>query len=212
LPSENCRVWFFRGKSIPGNEDWQMPKILPIIGALLTIAAAIGWNTARYPMVWEMVGPAAASSPSSSADVASTAAQPAQAKPKEPAPAPAADPPVLAETKKDPPAPVQTEKHEAKNTSVVASRPDSQPALHEQPLEVTPVARGTGCQPVLQEKDADREPAPWNELKADSGSSAANGSPASADVQRLPPPDAETAPTPSADSPDAAPLYPQTGY
>lgn len=36
-----------------------MLKILPALGAVAVIAFSIGFNTARYPIVWEMVGPAA---------------------------------------------------------------------------------------------------------------------------------------------------------
>ena len=36
-----------------------MPKILPALVAVAVIAFSIGFNTVRYPIVWEMVGPSA---------------------------------------------------------------------------------------------------------------------------------------------------------
>jgi hypothetical protein len=36
-----------------------MPKFYSTIGAVAIIAFSIGFNVARYPMVWEMIGPAA---------------------------------------------------------------------------------------------------------------------------------------------------------
>jgi hypothetical protein len=104
-----------------------MPKILPVIGALLTIAAAIGWNVVRYPVVWEMVGPAVDFSPSASAAAPLVTSQPAQVEqensalpstPKTNPKLPVAaieppSPPVLADAKDDAPAPVEQEKRGA---------------------------------------------------------------------------------------------------
>ncbi len=36
-----------------------MPRMMPVFGAVLTMAVAIAWNIHRYPKVWEMVGPGA---------------------------------------------------------------------------------------------------------------------------------------------------------
>ena len=36
-----------------------MPKTLPALVAVAVIAFSIGFNTARYPIVWEMVGASA---------------------------------------------------------------------------------------------------------------------------------------------------------
>ncbi len=36
-----------------------MPKILPALGVVAIIAFSIGFNTLRFPIVWEMVGPSA---------------------------------------------------------------------------------------------------------------------------------------------------------
>ena len=56
-----------------------MPKTLPAIVAVAVIAFSIGFNTARYPIVWEMVG-APAHLPEESGGAESAAApQPAKA-------------------------------------------------------------------------------------------------------------------------------------
>jgi hypothetical protein len=189
-----------------------MPKILPLIGALLTIAAAIGWNTIRYPVVWEMVGPAADSSPLASAAAPSAAAQPAQTNQEEPA---------LPETPKTGPEP-----------AVAAAEPPSPPALAEAKDDAAAEKRGAGCQPAhpdAEEKKplavipascgttkTDSQPAPPDEVKANAASPGADDQPASPDVRRLPPLDAEVPPPSNANSAalpaGAIPIYPQTDY
>ncbi len=72
-------VWF-RASSCQSNQGNQaMPKTLPAIVAVAVIAFSIGFNTARYPIVWEMVG-ASAHLPEESGGAESAAApQPAKA-------------------------------------------------------------------------------------------------------------------------------------
>jgi len=53
-----------------------MPKILPALGAVAIIAFSIGFNTARYPIVWEMVGPSAHLPQESNSSEPATASQP----------------------------------------------------------------------------------------------------------------------------------------
>jgi hypothetical protein len=52
-----------------------MLKILPALGTVAIIAFSIGYNTARYPSVWEMVGPSAHLPEESSSTDASTVTQ-----------------------------------------------------------------------------------------------------------------------------------------
>jgi hypothetical protein len=72
-----------------------MLKILPALGAVAIIAFSIGYNTARYPIVWEMVGQSAHLPEESSSTDASTVTQ--SEKPANPvASAPGANPlPIL---------------------------------------------------------------------------------------------------------------------
>ena len=58
---------------ITGNNA--MPKILPAFVALAVIAFSIGFNTVRYPIVWEMVGPSAHLPEESSSSESETAPQ-----------------------------------------------------------------------------------------------------------------------------------------
>jgi hypothetical protein len=59
--------------------DVTMPKTLPAVVAVAIIAFSIGFNTARYPIVWEMAG-LSGRVPTESGDVGSTVAeQPAKA-------------------------------------------------------------------------------------------------------------------------------------
>jgi hypothetical protein len=61
-----------------------MPRSAATLLGLVLVALSIGFNTVRYPVVWEMVGPARASE----------SAQPAAAKPEQPeSPAPPQQPP-----------------------------------------------------------------------------------------------------------------------
>ncbi|MGD0518831.1 MAG: hypothetical protein ABSA26_14950 [Thermoguttaceae bacterium] len=56
-----------------------MPKTLPVLVAVAVIAFSIGFNAARYPRVWEMVGPSAHFPEESGGSESATAPQPAQA-------------------------------------------------------------------------------------------------------------------------------------
>ncbi len=55
-----------------------MPKTLPALVAVAIIAFSIGFNTARYPIVWEMVGPSAHLPEESGGSEAATAPQSAK--------------------------------------------------------------------------------------------------------------------------------------
>jgi hypothetical protein len=86
-----------------------MPRILPTFAAIAVIGVCIAFNTARYPIVWEMVGPNAQLSLSEknapAADVASSAqaeslASTTQNTPQTPNSTPKADPPSLAKKSK----------------------------------------------------------------------------------------------------------------
>ncbi|MGA2058982.1 MAG: hypothetical protein ABSG67_00765 [Thermoguttaceae bacterium] len=55
-----------------------MPKTLPAIVAVAVIAFSIGFNTARYPIVWEMVGASARLAEESGGTEAAAAPQPAK--------------------------------------------------------------------------------------------------------------------------------------
>ena len=56
-----------------------MPKTLPALVVVAVIAFSIGFNTARYPIVWEMVGASAHLPEESGGSEAATAPQPAKA-------------------------------------------------------------------------------------------------------------------------------------
>jgi hypothetical protein len=56
-----------------------MPKTLPVLVVVAIIAFSIGFNAARYPSVWEMVGPSAQLPEESGGSEAATVPQPAKA-------------------------------------------------------------------------------------------------------------------------------------
>ena len=56
-----------------------MPKTLPAIVAAAVIAFSIGFNTARYPIVWEMVGASTHAAEESGGAESAAAPQPAKA-------------------------------------------------------------------------------------------------------------------------------------
>jgi hypothetical protein len=82
-----------------------MPKILPALGTVLIIAASIGFNTMRYPIVWEMTGPSTEPAENSEAAEAESAAS---STPAALAVESAATSPSHAEDKARPPEPPET--------------------------------------------------------------------------------------------------------
>ncbi len=56
-----------------------MPKTLPALVAVAVIAFSIGFNTARYPIVWDMVGASAHLPEEAGGSEAAAAPQPAKA-------------------------------------------------------------------------------------------------------------------------------------
>ncbi|MBN2578382.1 MAG: hypothetical protein JXB10_05270 [Pirellulales bacterium] len=178
-----------------------MPRILPFFGALLTIAGAIGWNIARYPVVWEMVGPPADFPLSASAGPPAIAVQPAQ-----PEPVPSAEPsppetpvelPIAAI--ESPPPPI------APAAPIVPVTVERQP----QPLAAVPAPK------YAASHEADCQLAESQESAGKAGwQSAPQSKPSlvsSALVRRLPPVDAE-APPPRSLNAEAEPPYPSTGF
>ena len=62
-----------------------MPKIAPVLGAIALVAIAIALNMARYPAVWEMIGPAPDAAQPRDPPPSAGSAEPARVLPSEPA-------------------------------------------------------------------------------------------------------------------------------
>jgi hypothetical protein len=190
-----------------------MPKILPFFGALLTLSAAIGWNIVRYPVVWQMVGPATDFPSLESTPLSAIPVQPAQAEEENPVPEPAPK----AKSK----APLAATEPTTTDNRVASADPANPPKEDEgtRPLMAIPAAeyaaaRGAGCQPAPQNGQPvpqNSQPAPLNNLPANHEIPASS----SGLLRRLPPITTEVPPTFRPDNaaypPGSIPLYPYTG-
>jgi hypothetical protein len=72
-------VYGFVREDVRVTKETKMPKTLPAILAVAVIAFSIGFNTARYPIVWEMVGASAHVADESGGAETAAAPQPAKA-------------------------------------------------------------------------------------------------------------------------------------
>jgi hypothetical protein len=176
LPRTRHGVWLERGISFHPRGK-AMPRILPTFAAIAIVGVCIAFNTMRYPIVWEMVGPnaqaslseknAPAAEASSSAKAASSSSAAQNAPPASNLPADP-DPPSLAKDSTTPACPkaipisLPKEEHaagDAKQASEKVEKPENHIApaadekLVEPPRRLVPVARdafsagASGAQP-----------------------------------------------------------------
>jgi len=186
-----------------------MPRSAATIFGLALAAISIGFNTVRYPLVWEMIGPARAgekvlsSAPSALAEPAS---HPPTPPPRAAPPPRPALPPRKAEPIAVKPAPVVAQKSVAKKPQPAAPGPESGQAAADK-------------KPAASPKVAAAEPKPQKRLVPVTQVSRSNAPADTATVgtviRRLPPvepvdPNAtngNAAPTPDG----SIPVYPTTG-
>jgi cytoskeletal protein RodZ len=183
-----------------------MPKILPFFGALLTLSAAIGWNIVRYPVVWQMVGPATDFPSLASTPLSAIPVQPTQTEEENPAPEPA-----LKVKSEAPLAATEPATTENRVVSAGSANPPKEEVESRSLLAISAAeyaaARGAGCQPAPQNS----QPAPLSNLPV------SHEIPASSSglLRRLPPITTEVPPAFRPDTaaypPGSIPLYPCTG-
>ena len=120
-----------------------MPRSAATILGLALVALSIGFNTVRYPAVWEMIGPARASEKtlsSASSPAAEAASHPPAPLPRaEPPPRPA-PPPRKAEPIAVKPAPVVAAKSVAQKPQPAAASPEAGHAADKKPAASKQVA------------------------------------------------------------------------
>ncbi len=187
-----------------------MSRTAATIIGLVLVACSIGFNTSRYPIVWRMTGPSAATAVATST---ATTAEPAPVPPATPAPVKPAEPIKPVEPIKEKPVvPVAPAKEEAKPSpdvanekNVTTAKPKADPPNASQPKDerfsfaststpsdkpLTPVPRVISVERMLGEPDP------------------------AASVCRLPPVDPNV-PSPARDTSPlpggAIPIYPSTG-
>jgi hypothetical protein len=176
-----------------------MPSSAATFFGLVLIALSIGFNTMRWPIVGQMVGPAAEAAP-----LGETASSPATP-PEQPAKPPAAEPASPAQ-----PAPAAAAAAVIPVPDVErAAAADLLPAQTEPPAEA---ASAPSANPPPAPTTQERRLVPVPRLR-DSSASAA-GRPYDGTVRRLPPVDPNELPPLAGNRPPAdgaTPIYPSTG-
>ena len=187
-----------------------MPRSAATIFGLALAAISIGFNTVRYPLVWEMIGPARAGEKAVLSSASSAPAEPASHSPTPPpraAPPPRpAPPPRKAEPIAVKPAPVVAQKSVAKKPQPAAASPKNGEAA-------------AGQKPAANKQVAAVPPKPQKQLVPVTQVSLSNAPADAATVdtviRRLPPVEPTDANAPSRSippTPDGSiPIYPTTG-